>query len=78
MIAALFDLEPTAPLEPDQPADEWRSDRVPSDLEMLTGAVARDRATTGEVRAGGGQPRAPASCGSHAGHATRRSTSRSR
>jgi diacylglycerol O-acyltransferase / wax synthase len=35
VIAALFDLVADAPLEPDEPPDEWHPDAVPSDVEML-------------------------------------------
>src|SRR4051794_34698200 len=40
MIAALFDLEEGAPLQPAQPAEDWHPDVVPSDVEMLAHAVA--------------------------------------
>ncbi len=35
MIAALFDLDATAPLEPATSADAWRPDAVPSEIDML-------------------------------------------
>jgi diacylglycerol O-acyltransferase / wax synthase len=41
IIAALFDLEPGASLEPLEPAPEWLPDRVPSDLEMVGRAAAQ-------------------------------------
>jgi diacylglycerol O-acyltransferase / wax synthase len=40
MIAALFDLDASAPLEPVAGRDDWRPDRVPNDVEMLTRAAA--------------------------------------
>ena len=40
VIAALFDLAADAPLDPDQPPDEWQPDAVPTDVEMLGFAAA--------------------------------------
>jgi WS/DGAT/MGAT family acyltransferase len=39
ILAALFDLDPNADLEPLQPPDDWMPDRVPSEPEMLGRAV---------------------------------------
>jgi WS/DGAT/MGAT family acyltransferase len=35
ILAALFDLAPDAPLEPQEQPDEWESDHVPSETEMV-------------------------------------------
>ena len=39
MIAALFDLESDAPLQPSEPSEEWRPETMPSEIEMLGRAV---------------------------------------
>jgi diacylglycerol O-acyltransferase len=39
MLAALFDLEPDAALDPPVPPAEWRPERIPGELEMLGRAV---------------------------------------
>ncbi len=41
ILAALFDAANDAPLVPEQPAEEWQPERVPSDVEMLGRAVVQ-------------------------------------
>jgi WS/DGAT/MGAT family acyltransferase len=52
ILGALFDLAPDAPLQPEQPAEEWEPEHVPGEVEMLgRAAVAIAQSPLKVVRA---------------------------